>query len=278
MRTPLFAAALSPLALALALASTPALAKNRDTLWDIISTRCVPAAQASRGAQLPPPCAGVQLPADPSQGWALMKDRRGVLQYLLLPTARITGIESPALLDPRTPNFFAQAWRSRHLLDRLHGQPLPRDAVSLALNPIPRRSQDQLHIHISCVRPELHARLAAAQSEITPDWTPLQGGWLRHAWHVRRVDADTLDGINPVTDVVAHVPGAADDMRIVGISVVGMTFNNGKPGFVLMATRYDARDRSSGSAEHDVQDHDCATLSGKLTSDMPESQMTGAED
>ena len=164
------------------------------------------------------------------------------------------------------------------MLDRLHGQPLPRDAVSLALNPIPRRSQDQLHIHISCVRPELHARLSAAQAEITPSWTPLQGGWLTHAWFVRRVDAETLDGINPVADVAANVPGAAGDMGVVGISTVGMTFKDGHPGFVLMATRWDARDRSSGSAEHDVQDHDCATLSRRLTPDMPASQSSGAED
>ena len=258
MRTTFFAAAL----LTLATASSPALA-DRDALWKIMDTTCVPAAGAAR---MPPPCARVEMPGDRDHGWTLIKDRRGVLQYLLLPTSRIAGIESPVLLNRDTPNFFAEAWRSRDLLDRLRGQPLPRDTVSLALNPIQRRSQDQLHIHISCVRPELRTRLSAIEADISTAWSPLQGGWLNHSWYVRRLDAETLDGVNPVADVAAHVAGAADDMGIVGVSVVGMTFKDGKPGFVLMATRWDNSDLTSGSAEHDVQDHDCGVLSGKQSS------------
>ncbi len=41
----------------------------------------------------------------------LFKDRNGPLQYLLMPTYRINGTESPLLLDPLTPNFFWQAWQ-----------------------------------------------------------------------------------------------------------------------------------------------------------------------
>lgn len=248
---------------------------DRDALWKIIDTRCVPAVATH---PLPPPCARVELPAEGHQGWATMKDRRGVLQYLLLPTAKISGIESPALLNADTPNFFAQSWRSRDLLDRLRGQPLPREAVSLALNPIRRRSQDQLHVHISCVRPELLARLSADEADISPAWSPLRGGWLNHAWFVRRVDGETLDGVNPITDVAAHLPGAAEDMGGIGISVVATTFKSGRPGFVLMATRWNPDDRTSGSAEHDVQDHDCVILNGGKTSQVTEAQTSGAED
>lgn len=234
---------------------------DRHVLWHIIDGRCVPAAaSAAPDAALPPPCARVHAPADRTQGWALMKDRRGALQFLLLPTVPLPGVESPVLLQPGTPNFFAQAWRARDLLDRLHGSPLPRDAVSLTVNPMRRRSQDQLHLHISCVQPELHYRLAAAQAQITPTWSPLAGGVWGHAWYVRRLDAGTLDGVNPFGDVAAHVPGAGADMGNTGIAVVGMTFRDGHPGFVLMATRWDPRDPGSGSAEHDVQDHGCAIL------------------
>ena len=260
--------------LVLATTSTPARA-DRDALWTILNTSCVPAAHA---AALPAPCARIELPADGHTGWVLMKDRRGALQFLLLPTSRIPGIESPALLSADTPNFFAAAWRSRDLLDRRRGQPLPRDTVSLTLNPIRRRSQDQLHIHISCVRPELRARLAVVQGEISSAWAPLPGGWLNHPWLVRRVDAETLDGINPISDVVAQVPGAAGNMGVVGISVVGMTFKDAKPGFVLMATRWDSSDLSSGSAEHDVQDHDCAVLGDKRPRDAAELALPREDD
>lgn len=249
--------------LLLATASGTALA-DRDALWRITDTRCVPAAASS--AEMPPPCARVERPGDRSHGWTLIKDRRGVLQYLLMPSVHIPGIESPELLNADTPNFFAEAWRSRDLLDRLRGQPLPRDTVSLTLNPAKRRSQDHFHIHISCVRPELRARLAAAEAELPTSWAPLPGGWMNHRWFVRRVDAETLDGINPVAEVAAHVDGAAADMGSVGISIVGMSFQGGRPGFVLMATRFDPSDRSSGAAEHDVQDHDCSVLEGGASS------------
>lgn len=243
-------------ALLLLTASGSALA-DRDALWKIIDTGCVP---ASATGQMPPPCTRVEMPAGREFGWAVMKDRRGVLQYLLLPTARISGVESPELLKAGTPNFFAQAWHARDLLDQLNGRPLPRDALSLTLNPVRRRSQDQFHIHISCVRPELQARLRASEADIAPDWSPLPGGWLNHSWLVRRVDDDGLDGVNPITDIATHMPGAVDDMGAVGLGVVAMTFKDGRPGFVLMATHRDDADGSSGLAEHDIQDHDCAVV------------------
>lgn len=252
MRPSLLAAALSLLT-----ASGTALAADRDVLWKIIDAGCVPGAASG---VMPPPCTRVEMPAGREYGWAVMKDRRGVLQYLLLPTARISGVESPELLKADTPNFFAQAWQARDLLDRLNGHPLPRDAVSLTLNPVRRRSQDQFHIHISCVRPELRARLQAAEADIASDWSPLPGGWLNHTWLVRRVDGEELGGVNPIADIAAHVPGAVDDMGSVGVGVVAMSFKDGRPGFVLMTTQRDDSDATSGLTEHDIQDHDCAVV------------------
>jgi CDP-diacylglycerol pyrophosphatase len=244
------------LLLAFALASAPASA-DPDALWTIIDTRCVPEFNAGRA---PEPCARIQMSPDRDHGWVLLKDRNGALQYLLMPTARITGIESPLIEDSGAPNLVAQAWRSRDLLDLRNGRPLPRDAVSLTVNSRLRRSQNQLHIHISCVQAELRARLLAAQDEIAADWSPLPGGWLRHRWFVRRIPASGLDGINPFADVAAHVPGAAEDMGRVTLGVVAAGFRDGSEGFVLMASIADPADPSSGSAEGDLQDHGCAVL------------------
>jgi CDP-diacylglycerol pyrophosphatase len=44
----------------------------------------------------------------------LFKDRNGPLQYLLMPTYRINGTESPLLLDPLTPNFFLAGVATSH--------------------------------------------------------------------------------------------------------------------------------------------------------------------
>jgi CDP-diacylglycerol pyrophosphatase len=254
MRLHVFAASLLFLT-----ASGSALAADRDVLWKIVDGGCVPAAASG---VMPPPCTRVEMPAGREFGWAVMKDRRGVLQYLLLPTARISGVESPELLQPGAPNFFAQAWHARDLLDQLNGHALPREAVSLTLNPVRRRSQDQFHIHISCIRPDLQVRLQAAEADLKQDWAPLPGGWQGHTWMVRRVDGDRLDAVNPITDIAAHVPGAVADMGAIGIGVVAMSFKDGKPGFVLMATRRDDNDPTSGIAEHDVQEHDCTVVKG----------------
>jgi CDP-diacylglycerol pyrophosphatase len=80
---------------------------------------------------------------------------------------------------------------------------------------------------------------------------------------VRRVDGERLDAVNPITDIAAHVPGAAADMGAIGIGVVAMNFKSGQPGFVLMATRRDDSDPTSGIAEHDIQEHDCIVVKGR---------------
>lgn len=233
---------------------------DSNALWHLIDTLCVPHAAA---AEPPPPCARTVLQPDREHGWMVLKDRNGRLQYLAMPTAPIAGIESPLLTRADTTNYFARAWASRDLLDKRNGAPLPRQAVSLTVNSRPRRSQNQLHIHISCVQPELRARLLAAQSEIGRQWSELRGGWVGHRWWIRRIDVgpdDTLDGVDPFRDVRAGVPDAASDMGLETIGVVALRFADGRDGFVLMASRFDAEDGSSGSAEGDLQDHSCRVL------------------
>jgi CDP-diacylglycerol pyrophosphatase len=65
---------------------------------------------------------------------ALIKDINGATQLLLLPTARVSGIESPALLERGALNYFAAAWQARSYLDKLAGRTPARDAVALAIN------------------------------------------------------------------------------------------------------------------------------------------------
>ena len=241
--------------------SAPAKA-DPDALWNLVDQRCVPAAMAGRPTL--PTCSEVDLAPDRAHGWVVLKDLRGRLQFLLIPTEKITGIESPVLEVDDATNYFAKAWDARLYMDRLNGSAVPRDAVSLAINSRLTRSQNQLHIHVSCVRPDLRARLIAAQSDIGADWSALPGGWLRHRWFVRRIDEASLAAINLFADVADHVPDAAAGMPLETIGVVAENFSDGTAGFVLMASRVDPQDRSSGSAEDDLQDHGCAIL-GLLT-------------
>jgi CDP-diacylglycerol pyrophosphatase len=69
-----------------------------------------------------------------------------------------------------------------------------------------------------------------------------------------------LDAVNPFADVAANVPEFSADKGHVTIAAVGVNFRDGRDGFVLMASLMNPADRSSGSAEEDVQDHDCRIL------------------
>ena len=67
---------------------------------------------------------------------AVLKDLVGTTQYLLIPTARVTGIESPEILSPGAPNYFQSAWEAKSFVDQRAGWTLPRDWVSLAINSV----------------------------------------------------------------------------------------------------------------------------------------------
>lgn len=239
-----------PAALLLLAWAAPARAANPDALWHIIHDRCVPEFLTNKN---PSPCAEVDLPAAAPGGWVVLKDRDGATQYIVMPTQKITGIEDPTILKPGEPNFFAAAWAARSYFLAKIGHPLPRADISLAINSPYGRTQNQLHIHIDCVRKDVAATLAARLGEIGDQWTklPLAG----HAYRARRLDGTDLSE-NPFT-LLANDPsvGAAKIGRHT-LVVVAETFADGKDGFVLLDDQVDVPtgDRASGE---ELQDHAC---------------------
>ncbi len=212
-------------------------AADPDALWKIVAGRCVPNAQAGD----PAPCVAV------TPDWAVLKDINGATQYLLIPTARITGIEDPALLAPDAPNYFAAAWQARRYVEARAGRPLPRDAIALAINPPGARSQNQLHIHVDCVRPDV--REAVRGLPAGPGWTPLPAPLAGQRYQAMRLDTAALDA-NPFALLAGGVPGAREAMGQYTLAVLGSA-----DGFVLLAGRIG--EDGSGHGE-DLQDHACA--------------------
>lgn len=252
---------LAALLAALGPAAAPARAAS-DALWRLVHDACVPHARAH---EPPAPCAEVDLSRGEDGGHVVLKDRRGMLQYLLMPTRRSSGIDDPALLRDDAPPYWQRAWEARRFMSALRGAPVPRESVALTVNSAWARSQDQLHLHVSCVRTDLRARLRAAQSTFGPAWQPLAGGWMGHPYQVRRVDGADLGTVDPFRELAAGVPGAREAMGRWGLAVVPMRFvDRGVPleGFVLMAGPVDLAAGAIGAVEHDVQDHDCTVLAG----------------
>ncbi len=189
----------------------------------------------------PAPC--TEVTAD----WAVLKDINGATQFLLIPTAKTTGIEDPALLQPGTPNYFAAAWSARRFVEQRAGHALPRDVIGLAINAEGARSQEQFHIHVDCIRPDV--REALRTLPIGAGWAPLPRSLVGQQFVAMRLPGDDLTA-NPFDLLADGIPGAKQAMGRYTIAVVG------EPGgFILLVG-----ERGSGEGGHgeDIQDHSCA--------------------
>jgi CDP-diacylglycerol pyrophosphatase len=244
-----FAAAIAIALAVLPIAAAPARA-DPDALWKIINDRCVPDQQAHGN---PAPCAEVVIDHGIGDGHVLLKDLCGKTQMLLMPTARIAGIESSELLG--APNYWLDAWRARSRMIALAQRAVARDEISLAVNSPEGRSQNQLHIHIDLVRDDVRAALAAHQGTAHEGWFKLT---LRsHEYSVLRID--DLTRINPFVLVADKVRAEQRVMRLQTVVVVGATFPGGKPGFYVLNDEANDATGDRGSGEELQIDHsDCS--------------------
>jgi CDP-diacylglycerol pyrophosphatase len=229
--------------------------EDRHRLWMLVHDECAPA--AARHRHPPLPCAEVDITHRGASGYAVLKDRAGRYQYLVLPLARITGIESPALLAPGAPNYFADAWTARLYVEAALHAAQPRDALGLVVNSSQGRSQDQLHIHVDCIRPDVHAALLRLRPVVTGRWRPLPAPLPPngHAYSARWVDGETL-AIDPFKSLAAALP-AGDAMARHSLIVVGARSASGKPGFILLSGRVDRRRGDRGNGD-ELQDLACS--------------------
>lgn len=219
-----------------------------NALWHIISQQCLPNQQQNNN---PSPCAQV----DEQAGFVVLKDRDGPLQYLLMPSTKITGIESPLVLQPDTPNFFALAWQARHFIADKYGKPIDDVAISLAINSEYGRTQNQLHIHISCLLPVIKNRLAQLQEDFSEQWQPLPGGLLGHDYLARRVTTAELKQQGPFILLAQGVDDARNNMGHYGMAMTALP----KGDFLLLAIKRNLLQLNMASAE-EIQDHDCQVL------------------
>jgi CDP-diacylglycerol pyrophosphatase len=224
-------------ALLLALVATGCKSTDPNALWHIVGGQCVPDEARNHS---PAPCAEVDLPG----GYAVLKDIVGDTQFLLIPTTRVSGIESPEILAPGAPNYWQAAWQARLFVDRRAGRELPREDISLAINSVADRSQNQLHIHVDCVRPDVQSALRRYGGAIGTQWTPFPVKLAGHDYTAMRIDQPDLARANPFLLLAGGIPGARADMGRYTLVVVGRP-----DGFVLLA--------GHGWGEA-LQDHACA--------------------
>jgi CDP-diacylglycerol pyrophosphatase len=218
-----------------------------NALWTIVHDQCVPDQETNRD---PAPCSLVNLDAGEQRGYAVLKDLVGATQFLLIPTERVPGIESRELLEPHATDYVAAAWDAKSFVNERAGVDIPRDWMSLAINSAVARSQDQLHIHIDCVRADIRETVNRRIADVGQQWAPFPELLRGHQYQAMSVVGDTLEDANPVQLLAKR----ADDMGLETLVVVGVYLPDGQPGFVLLASRADPGAGNPGAGE-ELQDH-----------------------
>jgi CDP-diacylglycerol pyrophosphatase len=201
-------------------------------------------------------CCAHSLASDPdcrsyskTRGFIILKDNspRKPNGYLIIPTTRVTGIEDPHVFAPLVVDFWAFGWQeARTYVKR------PAADTGLAINSVFGRTQNQLHIHISCLRQDVAEILASNEARIGEDpATPFELRLPPHGNLYRIVKVTSLSAKSPF-EVVAAMPGVRPNMAQQSIAVAGSR----RPGvwFVLGTWHHDA---DAGSAE-ELLDQTCS--------------------
>ena len=229
---------------------------QRGVLWRVVQA-CVADHDLTGSAF---PCLAIDVTGGLDRGYAVLRAPFVKSHTIVTPLVETIGIEAPRLRGPGAPDYFADAWTARGYATRGLPRAPGRADFALAVNSRVGRSQDQLHIHIDCIRPKVRDALARDAAEIgTGRWTSLKVMPYAPRYWAKGVPGETLAGVN-VFDLVAdglHV--SPDDMDDITIVLVGSDDVGGKPGFVVLARKRLAHVYDEGHGEA-LMDHSCSAF------------------
>jgi CDP-diacylglycerol pyrophosphatase len=222
---------------------TSARAFGRTMLWAVVNELCVPGFLKNDNAF---PCLAVDGDVK-AGGIAIVPDLWSSTHVLAVPTIRVSGIESAAVLSGNASHWFEGAWKARGYVYRNLGRTLPNEDIALAVNSRLSRTQDQLHIHIDCIRPDIRIALERLQPELSTEWSASPVTLNGKHYFARLLRQSDLEGVNPFR-IVADGPGRGErNLAHMTIAIAAAKLN--ADGFILLTGR--------GHAE-DLLDHSCA--------------------
>jgi CDP-diacylglycerol pyrophosphatase len=226
---------------------------DRNQLWMIVSFKCM---RHLAKSEAPIPCDSIDTTLGWDRGVALLKDGVGVARMLAIPTHPVSGIEDPAVLADGEPNYFAVAWSERHALPmRLHVTP-PAGSVAVVVDSKPAREQDQLHLIVDCLDPQVATTIADETPHIGAEWKPMGVPIKGRSYWARRVEAARAEDIAPFRLLAEGLPGAKETIGAWSLALT-QPASLGDRGFVLLADRADG---DAGGRARDLLDPTCAVV------------------
>ncbi len=243
-RRPGIAAAVAGLLLAQPAEAAPD--PTRDVLWMALKT-CV---LAKKLANRTFPCLSVDLGDGERPGTAVLRAPGEKTHIVVMPTETVPGLEASTLRGPRGAAYWRAALAARHFVSDELKDRVPETEVALAANSARGRSQDQLHIHLDCLRPKVLDALDAHGQSVGPAWKPFPVPLAGDRFQAMRVRATEAESFNPFA-ALTRLPGRRDLTRT-SFAAVATRPNDPEPGYILLAYR-----APIASAE-DIMDHSCA--------------------
>lgn len=224
---------------------------TRDVLWVALQT-CVIAKKAA-GRTFP--CLAVDLGTDRQPGSAVLRAPGQRTHTVVMPTRPVVGLEAPDLQHADGTAYWRAARAARHYVTDALKDAVPVGAVGMAVNSVGGRSQDQLHIHLDCVRPGVRAVLRSHAGAVGDGWSLLPVDLENDRYYAMRVPAAQADDLNPFA-ALSRLPGRFD-LRHTTVAAISVSPEDSAEGFYLLAYR-------AGDAHAErLLDHTCAIVSNR---------------
>ncbi|WP_313571678.1 CDP-diacylglycerol pyrophosphatase [Pantoea piersonii] len=230
-----------------------------DALWMVAQDLCMTNYHYRHD---PAPCQQIYQPQSKEQGFSILQNPRYKYHFILVPNLAMSGIESISLSRAGRTDYFGYAWLMRYRLMSAYGADVPDDMLGLAINSAWGRSQNQLHIHLTCLREDVRRQLQAERPYIDEQWRPLPDRLLNHTYYARRVMQPTVMGIYPIALVARDFRLSSPELADYGIALIPTTFS-GEKGFILLTTRR-GWDRGNRASVESLLDKRCEILTAPL--------------
>ena len=246
------AIAAGAMATTLATAYAYAVGLDRDALWQVVRA-CV-ADYRLTGA--PYPCLAVNLSDGEARGDVVLRPPL-MRDLIVAPTRRSVGVEDPALQSAEAPNYFDAAWRARSWLRSEDGHEPERDEIALVANSAIVRVQDQLHIHVGCLRPSARQALVSAAPTVpVGSWVKLGPVTPHSVFWATRVEGSDLSGVAPIRLAVEALADKVANRALLTVAAVGDRVD-GKDGFLILASYVNAKGAWWPVGSDDLMDRRC---------------------